>query len=239
MFLRYHPSSWGWWYIWAASVFKEFMRKEWSDFKSTQVEDLRTSHATLSASYVAGMIGMGRGSPCTQGASILNEKIHPWMLTFRSTYPTPWCWMSVSTTSVSASTFPSVHLFFFGGNFRVILHQLIRCKIFQATPMCDMHNESPSCPALRIAYQSPKNWGPCGQRKQADAGEKRERETQIVFTFDPAGKHAWQTLSQLCLLSATCVLGEHLGWPCWPFHSAFLARWRHRTLFSCSSSLRG
>lgn len=70
-------------------------------------------------------------------------------------------------------------------------------------------------------------------------GEKRERETQIVFTFDPAGKHAWQTLSQLCLLSATCVLGEHLGWPCWPFHSAFLARWRHRTLFSCSSSLRG
>lgn len=115
MFLRYHPSSWGWWYIWAASVFKEFMRKEWSDFKSTQVEDLRTSHATLSASYVAGMIGMGRGSPCTQGASILNEKIHPWMLTFRSTYPTPWCWMSVSTTSVLASTFPSVHLFFLGG----------------------------------------------------------------------------------------------------------------------------
>lgn len=207
MFLRYHPSSWGWWYIWAASVFKEFMRKEWSDFKSTQVEDLRTSHATLSASYVAGMIGMGRGSPCTQGASILNEKIHPWMLTFRSTYPTPWCWMSVSTTSVSASTFPSVHLFFFGGNFRVILHQLIRCKIFQATPMCDMHNESASCPALRIAYQSPKNWGPCGQRKQADAGgKKRERDSNSV--------HLWSCW-QACLANVVSALPSQCNMCTW------------------------
>ena len=121
MFLMYHPSSWGWWYIWAASVFKEFMRKEWSDFKSIEVEDLRTSHATLSASYVAGMIGMGRAHHVHKEPGFLNEKIHPWMLTFRFTYPTPWCWMSVSTTSVLASTFPRVHVFCFFGNFRVKL----------------------------------------------------------------------------------------------------------------------
>ena len=70
----------------------------------------------------------------------------------------------------------------------------------------NVHNESPSCPSF--GDTSPR--GPCG-RKQADAGEKNRKRCRLSVDVDPDGKHAWQTLSQLCLLSATWVLGEHFG----------------------------
>lgn len=91
--------------------------------------------------------------------------------------------------------------------------------------MCDMHNESPSCPSLRIAEIASIEVRAASESKLMLGRKKEQMQTQIVFTLILMAS----MLGKLCLSFAFSVqhvhlastLGDHVG------HSilTFLARW--------------